>query len=105
MFGALKRLQPRLGQWDGRRCSSRGEAAVLPHLLTRPVLLRLAIVLIAAIGVTLVAFWNGPPMPYRFGETYPHDITARVDFEILNHVGLANPDVTERNLIERYTRG
>src|SRR5436305_913396 len=89
MFGPAKK-QPRLGQWNGRRRSSRSDEPMLPSLWRRPVLFRLAVVLVTTVVVTLMAYLDGPPVPYRIGEIYPHDLRVRVDFEVINHVELVN---------------
>jgi putative nucleotidyltransferase with HDIG domain len=89
MFGPNKK-QPRLGHWNGRRRSSRSDEPMLPHLWRRPVMLRLAVVLVTAVLVTLMAYSWGPPLPYRVGEVYPFDLRVRVDFERVNHVQLVN---------------
>jgi hypothetical protein len=69
MFGPSKKPS-RLGQWDGRRRSSRSEEPVLPHLLHRTVLLRLGAVLVTALAVTLTATFHsraGAPPVVRVG--------------------------------------
>jgi membrane-associated HD superfamily phosphohydrolase len=83
MFGPLKK-QPRLGQWNGRRRSSRHDEPVLPHLWRRPVLLRLATVLVTAAAVTGLIYSCGPLLPYRVGEVYPRDVRVRVYFDVIN---------------------
>src|SRR5437016_5145482 len=83
MFGPLKK-QPRLGQWNGRRRSSRQDEPVLPHLWRRPVLLRLATVLVTAAAVTGLIYSCAPLLPYRVGEVVPRDIRVRVYFEVVN---------------------
>jgi putative nucleotidyltransferase with HDIG domain len=120
MFGPLKKL-PRLLQWDGRTRSSRQEAPLLRQLADRHILLRLAIVWLTTLTVTAFAIWWGMPMRYRMGEIYPHDLRARVDFTVINHVELVNNErqrtdaprdtvhekasYTERPVIEKYPRG
>jgi putative nucleotidyltransferase with HDIG domain len=84
------RKHPRLGQWTGRRRSTRRDEPMLPRLWQRPVLLRLAAVWLTAALVTILAYWWGPPFPYRLGESYPYDLRVRVDFEVVNPVELAN---------------
>jgi putative nucleotidyltransferase with HDIG domain len=81
MFGAVKK-PTRLGQWNGRRRSSRSDDPVLPNLWRRPVLIRLAAVLVTALSATFLAYSWGPQQPYRAGEVCPHDLRARVYFEI-----------------------
>src|SRR5579859_3520422 len=83
MFGDTKK-HGRLGQWDGRRRSSRSDTPVLPLLRQRAVLLRLAIVLGTVVAVTYQAYSWGPPLPYRIGKIYPRDLRVRVYFELLN---------------------
>ncbi len=79
----------RIGQWDGRRRSSRADGPDLPQLWQRPVLLRLGTVLAVALGVTLLAFYWGPSHSYRLGQVSPHDLRARVYFEVADHVQTA----------------
>jgi putative nucleotidyltransferase with HDIG domain len=83
MFSEYKKTG-RLGQWNGRRRSSRSEAPVLPLLRQRAVLLRLAVVLATTLAVTFQAYTFGPPLPYRVGKVYPRDVRVRVYFEIEN---------------------
>jgi putative nucleotidyltransferase with HDIG domain len=83
MFNSIKKSS-RLGQWNGRRRSSRSEEPVLPHLWQMPVLLRLSTVLATLAAVTFLAYWWGPPLPYRIGEVYPNDLRVRADFEVVN---------------------
>jgi hypothetical protein len=83
MFGAIKK-HSRLGQWDGRRHSSRGEEPVLPRLWQRPVLLRVGLVLVTAMAVTVMVYSTGPFLPYHVGQVEPNDLRVRVYFEIVN---------------------
>src|SRR5262245_56815060 len=83
MFGPVKKPS-RLGQWDGRRRSSRSDDPVLPHLCRVPVLSRLGAVLVTALSVTFLAYTWGPPQSYRVGEIYPHDLRARVYFDLVD---------------------
>jgi putative nucleotidyltransferase with HDIG domain len=102
------RKPTRLGQWNGRRRSSRGDEPMLPRLWQRPVLVRLAVVWLTAAAVTALAWWWGPPFPYRLGESYPYDLRVRVDFEVVNPVELANRaegKADERPLVEKYPAG
>src|SRR5262245_12768300 len=78
------RKPSRIGQWNGRRRSSRSDEPVLPHLWQRPVLLRLAAVLATALSVTFMAYHWGPSQPYRAGQRWPHDLRARVYFEVID---------------------
>jgi hypothetical protein len=84
---------------------------MLPRLGERPVLLRLAVVWLTAVAVTALAWWWGPPFPYRLGESYPYDLRVRVDFEVVNPVELANRaegtpvKADERPLVEKYPAG
>src|SRR5262245_43458765 len=95
MFGP-KRNHPRLGQWDGRKRSTRADEPMLPHLWQRPVLLRVSLVLLTTVAVTLFAYLLGPPLPYRLGQIYPFDLRVRVDFEVVNQVELVNQKEIER---------
>jgi len=83
MFGPIKK-SPRLGQWDGRTRSSRSEEPVLPRLWQRDVLLRLGAVFLTALCAALLAFYAGPVQTHRVGESSPHDLRARVTFEVVN---------------------
>jgi putative nucleotidyltransferase with HDIG domain len=84
---------------------------MLPRLGQRPVLLRLAVVWLTAAAVTALAWYWGPPFPYRLGESYPYDLRVRVDFEVVNPVELANRaegtpiKADERPLVEKYPAG
>jgi putative nucleotidyltransferase with HDIG domain len=81
MIGSSKK-QPRLGQWDGRRHSTRHGQPVLTRLLQAHVLLRLLPVLVTVILATLLVYSAGPPLPYGVGEILPRDVRARVWFEV-----------------------
>src|SRR5579872_6742843 len=76
----------RIGQWNGRRRSSRSEEPLLSQMNRGGVLLRLGCVLATALGATLLAFVWGTPQPHRVGEICPHDLRARVSFEVVNQV-------------------
>src|SRR5438105_7259684 len=88
MFPTKK--MPRLGQWDGRRRSSRHEEPLLRRLGQPAVVARLAVAWLTTMAVTCLAVGWGPPFPFRAGEIYPYDLRARVDFEIVNQVELVN---------------
>ena len=82
-MGPLKKPS-RLGQWDGPPISSGSAASLRAALHDRPTLLRVALVL-AAVGVfTALAYYWGPPFPYRVGEVWAHDVRARVAFDFEN---------------------
>ncbi len=83
MFGPFKKPS-RLGQWNGRRRSSRSDEPVLPYLIQRAVLLRLGAVLTAVLGATYLAHDWGGLMSFRVGEVRPHDLRARVFFEVVD---------------------
>jgi putative nucleotidyltransferase with HDIG domain len=83
MFHSSKKLS-RLGQWNGRRRSSRSDEPVLIKLWRKAVLLRLAAVLGTMILVTFIAYWINPPLPYRMGEICPTDVRVRTYFEVVN---------------------
>ncbi len=119
MFGPLKKL-PRLLQWDGRTRSSRQEEPLLKQLAHRRSMTRLAVVWSVTIMVTALAIWWGPPMRYRVGEAYSHDLRARVEFTVINHVELINQERkpvgdrpviqenavhSDRPVLEKYPRG
>ncbi|MFO0965219.1 MAG: HDIG domain-containing protein [Gemmataceae bacterium] len=106
MFGPPK-PNPRLNQWTGRRRSSRHEEPILRQLSQRTVLTRLSVVGAATLLVTFLAIWWGPPLPYRVGEIYDHDLRARVDFELVNEVERANQNEapSHRPVVEKYARG
>jgi putative nucleotidyltransferase with HDIG domain len=57
---------------------------MLAQLGTPPVLLRLAIVLLTAVGVTVLIERTGPPCPYRIGEVCGHDLRVRRAFDLIN---------------------
>ncbi|HYT94332.1 MAG TPA: HDIG domain-containing protein [Gemmataceae bacterium] len=81
---------------------------MLPKLWRRPVLLRLAVVLLTTCAVTALAYCWGSPLPYRIGETSPHDLRVRIDFEVVNPVELANQregEAGQRPAVEKYTQG
>lgn len=83
MFGPGKK-HSRIGQWNGRKRSSRREELVLPRLLQASVLLRLAPVLVTALAVTYLAYLSGPPLLWRVGEVPNRDLRVRVFFEQIN---------------------
>ena len=75
---------PRLGQWDGRRHSSRHGTPILVRLAQPHVLLRLLPVLVTVILATLLVYVAGPPMTYRYGEVCDRDVRSRVYFEVVD---------------------
>jgi putative nucleotidyltransferase with HDIG domain len=83
MFGPSKKPS-RLGQWNGRRRSSRHDDPVLPHLLQKTVLLRLGAVLVTALGVASLAYNWGGPQSFRVGEVRSFDLRARVYFDLVD---------------------
>src|SRR5262249_45213979 len=83
MFGPIKK-PTRLGQWNGRRRSSRSDEPVLPRLWQRSVLLRLGAVLVTALTVTFLAYFWGPAQSFRVGEICMHDLRVRVEFKLTN---------------------
>src|SRR5205085_9169315 len=40
-------------------------------------------VLATMLAVTFLAYWWGPPLPFRFGEVYPNDLRVRAYFEVV----------------------
>jgi putative nucleotidyltransferase with HDIG domain len=109
MFSSIKKPS-RLGQWNGRRRSSRSAEPMLPHLWRRSVLVRLATVLVTAVALTFLTYRWGPPLPYRVGEVYSWDLRVRVDFELVNQAqtekarDAAVEHLTDPVLIERVRR-
>jgi putative nucleotidyltransferase with HDIG domain len=98
MFGPSKKPS-RLGQWNGRRRSSRSDEPVLPHLMRRTVLLRLVAVLVTALAVALMAYQWGGPQAFRLGEVRSHDLRARVHFDVEDtEQTAANRDAAEAAL-------
>jgi putative nucleotidyltransferase with HDIG domain len=83
MFSPFKKPS-RVSQWNGRRRSSRSDDPVLPQMFCREVLLRMAAVLATVLGATYLAHDWGGLMSYRVGEIRPHDLRARVDFQVEN---------------------
>jgi hypothetical protein len=86
MFPPASKKPSRIGQWNGRRRSSRCEEPVLPQLWRRAVLLRLAAVLFTALSVTGMAYYWGPTQSHRVGQICQHDLRARVYFEMVDHI-------------------
>src|ERR1700722_7154888 len=84
MFATSKKW--RIGQWNGRRRSSRSDEPVLPHLWQRPVLLRLGAVLLTAVFMRVGAYHWGPSQSIRVGQSSMHELRARVYFEVVNEV-------------------
>src|SRR5438105_47702 len=78
------RKPSRLGQWTGRRRSSRSEEPVLPRLWRRVVLLRLAAVLVTVVGAAALGYSFGPAQSFRTGEVFVYEIRSRVDFTVVN---------------------
>ncbi|GIW79216.1 MAG: hypothetical protein KatS3mg105_1023 [Gemmatales bacterium] len=80
----MAKKQPRLGPWNGRLRSERGEPGVLPRWLQGPVLLRIGIVATTVLAISSLCYWIGPPFPYRVGEIYHHDLRVRSHFKVVN---------------------
>jgi putative nucleotidyltransferase with HDIG domain len=99
MFGPIKK-STRLGQWNGRRRSSRSDEPVLPRLWQRSVLLRLGAVLVTALTATFLAYYWGPSQSYRVGEICMHDLRVRVYFELVNQ---AQTDRKRDEAVERLS--
>jgi putative nucleotidyltransferase with HDIG domain len=83
MLGSPKK-QPRLGQWDGRRHSSRHGIPVLTRLAQPHALLRLLPVLVTVLLATLLIYVAGPPLSYRYGEVCDREVRARIFFEVVD---------------------
>jgi putative nucleotidyltransferase with HDIG domain len=80
MFGSSK--NSRLGQWDGRKHSTRREEPWLKRLTQRDVFTKLLVVWLSTFAVTGLAIWWGPPNNFRLGQILPSDYKARLDFEV-----------------------
>ena len=83
MFGPTKK-QPRLGQWDGRRHSTRHGKPLLSCLQQPDVLRRLLPVLITVLLATFLVQSSGPPLSFRVGQLCQRDVRARVFFEVVD---------------------
>ena len=77
----MLKKQTRLVQWNGRGRTAQGERT---RLWRRPLLIRLALVLVTTLVVTLLVYVWGPKPPYRLGEIYPSDLRVRVYFEVVD---------------------
>ncbi len=86
MFSLAPKKLSRLLSWNGRRRSSRLEDPMLLHLWQRPVLLRLGAVLLVAISMSFFAYRWGPTLSHRIGQSPAHDLRARIDFEVIDHI-------------------
>jgi putative nucleotidyltransferase with HDIG domain len=84
MFNPQKK-PTRIGQWNGRRRSSRSGEPLLPRLWQPRVLSRFGVVIATVVAATFLACHLGPPLPYRLGEVCRGDLRARVDFEVIDH--------------------
>lgn len=102
MFPSWKKPS-RLAQWKGQTRSTRQDESLWRCLGQPGILARLGAVWLTTVAVTLLGLWWGHPFPYRLGLVYPHDLRARVDFEVLNFVELLNqhPDKS----VDRYAAG
>src|SRR4051794_38521941 len=84
MFSSSSKKPSRIGQWDGRRRSSRSDEPIWAQLSNRQALLRLTAVLVTTALVTAAAFRWGPTQTPRVGQVCPHDLRARVKFEVVD---------------------
>lgn len=88
------------------------------RLAHRQTLVRLGLVWLTTFVVTAFAIGWGVPMRYRVGEIYAHDLRARVEFTVVNHVELVNQErqrteelpqehaaYSDRPVFEKYPRG
>jgi len=94
VFGTVKKLA-RLGQWNGRKRSTRQEP-FFRRLGRRRVLMRVSVVWLTTCIVTGLAIWWGEPMPYRVGAVYAHDQRARIGFKIVNQIAALNEHQPKR---------
>ncbi|MFO0926545.1 MAG: HDIG domain-containing protein [Gemmataceae bacterium] len=89
MFPPLSKKSSRIGQWNGRRRSSRADEPVFPQVWQRSVLFRLGAVLVTALTAALLAYYWGPTHSFRVGQVAPHDLRARIYFEVVDHIQTA----------------
>src|SRR5262245_54581751 len=104
MFSASRRIR-RLGQWTGRKRSSRSQEPLLRRLAHRDVLARLAVAWATTIAVTLLAVGWGPSFSFRAGQIYPYDIKARVEFQIVSEREPGDRDAAAPVLLQKHPRG
>ncbi len=86
MISASSKTASRIVQWNGRRRSSRSDEPVLSQLFRRAVLLRLTVVQITALFMTLLSSSWGVDTSYRVGQACPHDLRARVYFDVVDEI-------------------
>jgi putative nucleotidyltransferase with HDIG domain len=107
MFGSLKRPPARLGPWTDRQ---RPRCGWWSRVVRHPLAPRLMAVLATAVVAAAIAFFAGPPIGFRVGETAPHDLRVRVRFEVVNfpQTELAREEFGKGNqslVVEKYPAG
>lgn len=83
MFGSTRK-PGRLAQWNGRTRSSRCDAVDWRSLLQRYTVIRAAVVVVSCIALAWIVSGHSIPFPYRYGQTFPRDLRARVAFDAIN---------------------
>jgi putative nucleotidyltransferase with HDIG domain len=94
----------RLGQWDGRRRSSRGEPPLWSSLAGGAVRLRLAVASLTVLAATLLAAFAGPSLHpgLHQGRVCRYDLRGRAPFEVVH---LAQTDRLRAEAVERLPSG
>lgn len=74
----------RLGHWTPSPLTTTTAASRWTFLRDAAVRTRLAVVLLATLVLTGLAYGWGLPLPYRIGEVWAHDVEARVPFQAVD---------------------
>ena len=72
------------------RLRAEGDVSWYERLKSRPVRRQVAILALWVAGAVLLVQLPRPPLPYHKGETSPHPILSRVDFEYIDHQATAD---------------
>ncbi|MCE9530478.1 MAG: HDIG domain-containing protein [Planctomycetes bacterium] len=80
----LRKQEPRLENWDGRRRSTRDGVSVFPCIWNKFVLARLTLVFLTTAILTFILNLNSPPFPYRLGSVLSYNYRARLAFDVPN---------------------
>ena len=80
----LSKKSSRLGQWTGPTLPSSPGVSWLSTLWQRESLYRVGVVYLTTLVLTALAYGWGWPLPYRIGETWPHDVHPRVAFSVID---------------------